>query len=274
MTICGTSVNHTSNKYKGKEIQMGILNDISLRLEYPSVITAKPGNIFIGDISGKDSIAAIFKTIENNPAAVIIPSIIELGCEYGDKKRRVSVIEKLSDVFNNESQGKIMPGIISDINELWKTLAASNIYESFQKYGFYSPCIACHLVFHLVRIKIAQHLKAKNVISGERELHSDKEKINQLDFVLDFYNALYDKSGLTHHLPLRYVKGNEEIDTIIEKKQMLFMRLTCLFSGNYYKANSNNFAMQKDFLLHYVIEYLPELLKPSGNKLTVQCIVL
>src|SRR5208283_4479681 len=110
-----------------------------------------------------------------------------------------------------------MPGIISDINELWKTLAAGHIHQSFQKYGFYSPCIACHLVLHLVRIKIALELKAKNVISGEMELHSGREKINQLDFVLDFYNALYDKSGITHHLPLRYVKGHEEIDAVIEK---------------------------------------------------------
>jgi hypothetical protein len=230
-------------------------------------------NCFIADISGKDSIAALVKVIEENPSAVIIPSIIELACEYGDKTQYNKVIKKLSVEFNNKGR-RIMPGIISEVNDLWKALVASNIQDSIKSYSFYSPCIACHLVLHLTRIKIAKHLNIKNVISGERELHSDREKINQLGFVLDFYNSIYDLMGIKHHLPLRHISNNEEVNKIIENHNNISIHLNCLFSGNYYKSGTNDFAIDKTHIRDYVEEYLSILIETFDKEIALNCIVI
>lgn len=259
-------------KMDKQTISFKLFDKVILKLNYMTNLTTSE-NCFIADISGKDSIAALVKVIEENPSAVIIPSIIELACEYGDKTQYNKVIKKLSVEFNNKGR-RIMPGIISEVNDLWKALVASNIQDSIKSYSFYSPCIACHIVLHLTRIKIAKHLNIKNVISGERELHSDREKINQLGFVLDFYNSIYDLMGIKHHLPLRYINDSKEIDRIIDKHNAIPIYLNCLFAGNYYSKGTFNLVMDKEQIQNYVEHFLPAIFNSFEKKISVKCKIL
>jgi len=243
-----------------------IFEKINLNLEYPmdKIISE---NCFIADISGNDSIAALIKVAEENPSAIIIPSIVELACEYGDKDQFSKVLKKLDENFSH----RIMPGIISETNDLWKAIVVNNIQESVKLYGFYSPCITCHLVFHIIRIKIANFLNIKNVVSGERELHSNKEKINQVDFVLDFYNSLYNSMGIIHHLPLRYINDNNEVNKILEKYNSVSVQLNCLFAGNYYRKETIEFNVDKKQIYNYVYKCLPLLMETFDKQIIVQC---
>lgn len=255
-----------------KAISSKFFDKIIVNLDYP-IDVRFPENYFIADISGKDSIAALLKTIEGNSSAIIIPSIIELACEYGDKAQYSKVIRKLNAKFNR-TQKKIMPGIISDVNNLWRAVVPTGIQNSIKRFRFYSPCIPCHLVFHIVRIKIAKHLKVQHVISGEREIHSDKEKINQIDFVLDFYNSIYDLMGIKHHLPLRYIADNKEINRIIDSHNADSIWLDCLFAGNYYKSGTNKFTMTKSYLRNYVNQYLTRITETFDKEITISCKVV
>ncbi len=64
---------------------------------------------------------------------------------------------------------------------------------------------------------------------NERELHTDREKTTQLDFVLDFYNTLYGDAGIKHHTPIRHIKSNDEVRKIVHNIGAISIKLDCLF---------------------------------------------
>lgn len=250
-------------------MNLEIFNNIALSLDC-QLDRIDSQNYYLADISGNDSIAALIKILDENSSAVVIPSIIELACEYGDKNQYGKVIEKLQECFNIEGI-KIMPGIICSANNIWRVLVSGHIQESVDLCRFYSPCISCHLVMHIIRIKIAQELKIKNVISGEREMHSGKEKINQLALVLDFYNDIYKRAQINHHLPVRHISDSPEISEILKKYNVDAVHLNCLFSGNYYRKGSCELTMEKSQIENYVKNYLPTLLDSIGQQITLSC---
>lgn len=268
----GKQVKSTNNINRMHIFSLKILDKINLELNYPMNIKS-PQNYFIADISGKDSIAALLRIVDKNPSCVIVPSIIELACEYGDKKQFSKVIRRLNISFNGK-QRKIMPCIIPEANDLWKEIVTDNIQKVIKSFSFYSPCIACHLVLHLIRIKIAKYLKVKNVISGERELHSGREKINQLPFVLDFYNMIYKRMKIKHHLPLRHINNSKAIDKLIERHNAIPIYLNCLFAGNYYSKRTFNLVIDKKQIQNYVEHSLPAILNSFEKKITVKCRIL
>jgi hypothetical protein len=254
-------------------IETKIFNNIIVKLDYHLPQDIPQSNFFIADIAGKDSIAALIRVLDENLSAVIIPSVIDLACEYGDKNQYYKVLSNLNDKFNKERR-RILPGIISYANDFWSALAGGYVQEPIKLYGFYSPCIACHLVMHIIRIKIATYLGLQNVISGERELHANKEKINQLAFVIDFYNSLYAAMGVKHHLPLRYVIDNDEINKVIDINDVIYNQLNCLFTGNYYQKGTSVFAMDIGCVREYLDSYLPLQVNSSKTVINVNCKVI
>jgi hypothetical protein len=121
-----------------------ILNSISLEIDYP-YCPDDTEQLFIADITGNDSIAALIKTNDSDSPKFVIPSIISLGCEFGDKSQPHIVINKLSSIYKG-SQINLLPAITLDINLFWKLFISNNMNSSINHYKFYSPCIACHLL--------------------------------------------------------------------------------------------------------------------------------
>ena len=238
-----------------------------------SVVARDDGIRFLADVSGRDSIAALIKILDRHPNSLVIPSIIELGCEYGNKSQYGEVYESLKGIFNRE-RVRIEQGIVCDGNELWKAIVERENEKVGKRFGFLSPCIACHLALHIIRIKIARRLGIGNVVSGEKELHDGREKINQLSFVLDFYNRIYESMGIAHHLPVRQISSTREIEKILRKYDPKYVRLKCTFEGNYYKKGTNELAITKDRIQEYVDVDLADTLEESGNMIDVQCSIL
>jgi hypothetical protein len=243
-------------------------NNIILDISYPTV-TAPLHELYIADITGNDSIAALIRTIEDKSPKFIVPSVISLGCEFGDKGQASKTINELRGAF--EKYGvKVLDGVLIDINVLWKFFIGKSINDTVEKYNFFSPCIACHLLMHISRIKLSQHFCSINVISGERELHDYKEKINQLPFVLDFYNELFNSSGVTHHTPIRHLRNSNEISDIVNKCGVSAVKLDCLFSGTYYDQ-SNKVIFDKRKLSDYVQYCLVDRLNNLPENITLKC---
>ena len=254
-------------------IELKIFNNIIIKLDYQLPQDIPQSDIFIADIAGKDSIAALIRVLDDKASAVIVPSVIDLACEYGDKNQYYKVLSNLNKKFNKEKR-RILPGIISYANDFWQALASGHIQESIKLYGFYSPCIACHLVMHIIRIKIASYLGLQNVISGERELHANREKINQLGFVVDFYNSLYTAMHVKHHLPLRFINNNDEINKVIDSNDVIYNQLNCLFTGNYYQKGTAAFAIDMNRVREYLTDYLPLQLNSNKTEINVICKVV
>jgi hypothetical protein len=244
------------------------LNKIVLDISYPTdILPAK--ELYIADITGNDSIAAIIMTIEEKSPKFILPSVISLGCEFGDKDQASKTVDGLRGEF--EKYGvKVFDGVLIDINMFWKVFIGKSINHTIEAYSFFSPCIACHLLMHISRIKLSQHFRSTNVISGEREIHGDKEKINQLPFVLDLYNELFNSFGVTHHTPARRLRNNTDILDIVNNYGVCAVQLDCLFSGTYYDLN-NRIIIDKGKLSDYVQYYLVNKLNDFPENIRLKC---
>jgi len=153
---------------------------------------------------------------------------------------------------------------------LWKSFIGKSINDTVEAYNFFSPCIACHLLMHIARIKLSRHFRSTNVISGEREMHSDREKINQLPFVLDFYNELFNSAGITHHTPIRHIRSNKDITEIVSKYGISAIKLDCLFSGTYYDQEGK-ILFDKHRLSDYVRKYIADRLIDLPDKIVLKC---
>ena len=211
-------------------------------------------SVYLADISGVDSIAALVSFLGENLDAVIVPSFVELACEYGDKQNEFrKVLRSLCSKFNvTDSSRRVLPGIIIDVNNLWKDIVSTDIPSVIKQFNFYTPCIACHFVFHLARIRFAQSIGAIGVISGERELHGTKEKVNQLNFVLDFFNSVYADAGIAHFQPVRKISQTADINSILEGYDIEPVRARCLFSGNYRNSHNNEINISKEDVKQYL----------------------
>jgi hypothetical protein len=254
-------------------MNLEILNNIIIIIDYP-LERGCDGRVYISDISGKDSIAATAKILQTHSDAIIIPSIVSLACECGERSQIYMAIENIRVAFNRK-RARVLSAIVTDVNALWKELVSNRKQDCLKQYGFFTPCVVCHLVFHLIRIRLACLLNVQHVISGERELHQNLEKVNQLSFVLDFYNTIYSLEGITHHQPLRKVADNEEIDHIIQHFNLTYADIKCLFSGNYYDSSKKEIKIDRLALQRYVNNYLAALIRtPLSHAISLRCEVV
>jgi len=247
---------------------MEILDLLKIKLNYPES-SLRCNDSYLADISGSDSIAALIKILETQPGSVIIPSVAEVACEYGDKTQFRNVLKIIHDTFAPSSS--IMQCVIFDANELWKKLIVSQLQQMVAEHNFFSPCIACHLSFHLARIAIAKHLGIARVISGERELHNNAEKINQFDIILDYFNSIYNSVGIAHYLPVRKIANTQHISEIMNKYKINPVSLECLFSKNYYKDGTNELAISKKAVEKYLRCFIPKLLSSIEKEIIINC---
>lgn len=220
----------------------------------------------IGEFSGRDSVAAIMKAFEKYD--YILPIASFAGTEYGDYNIIYENYLKTKEIVNKRYKGKktLYPLIEYNDFELWKVLNGRVMTLLIKKYDFFTPCIGCHLYFHLTKIPFARNL-SKIILSGERESHDGKKKINQLGKSLDAYQKVIKKSNCQLEMPIRKVYDGQVINDLIGYKwEEGKSHPSCVLSGNYrdinYKTIYDNKRLDKflnDFLIpagKIIVNYL------------------
>jgi hypothetical protein len=225
------------------------LNDIDMNQLDKSTV--------IGEFSGRDSVAAIMKAYEFDDVTHILPVATFAGTEYGDFDVIYENYEKLiEEVSKRYGDKKVLYPLVEYNDEkLWHLLNGRFTTLLIEKFGFYNPCIGCHLYFHLTKLKFAKGL-SKRIISGERSSHDGRVKVNQLDETLSSYRNVLTRLGYELLMPIQYLESGEEIVSLIgwhweEGKA----HPKCVLSGNYRdvfgKAVYDEKALS-EFLLEYI----------------------
>jgi len=188
----------------------------------------------IGEFSGRDSVAAILKAYEEG-VDYILPIATFAGTEYGNFNSIIENYRKLKvrveSLYGN--QKILYPLIEYNDEKLWHLLNGRFASVLQSRYKFYNPCIGCHLYFHVTKLKYAKDL-SKRIISGERESHDGKLKVNQLHETLEAYKTVVKSLGYELFMPLQEVFEGEEVSRLIgwdwaEGKD----HPKCVLSGNY-----------------------------------------
>lgn len=194
-----------------------------------------PGDTAIGEFSGRDSGAAILKALESPGIDHVLPVASFAGTEYGDTRsledNHQRLVRRVRELYGSGKE--LYPLVYYSHPALWSTLNGRFTSLLIQEFGFYTPCIGCHAYFHLLRVPMALRL-GKIIISGERESHDGKIKVNQLPQCLSSYRKVISRLGVELLIPLQKTRGGEEIEKILgwdwqEGKG----HPGCVYSGNY-----------------------------------------
>lgn len=221
----------------------------------------------IGEFSGRDSVAAILKAFRDG-VDYILPIATFAGTEYGDfnsiYENYVKLEKRVKDLYGDSKV--IYPLIEYNREDLWHLINGRFTGELIRKYDFYNPCVGCHLYFHLTKLPFAQKL-SKKIISGERESHDGRIKVNQLHLTLEAYKKILSDLGYELMMPLQFEKSGDSVSELIgwdweEGKD----HPKCVLSGNY--RNIDGLAIYNGKKLEYFInDYLYNVGKIVGNHL-------
>lgn len=188
----------------------------------------------IVEIAGRDSFVAALKFCREHPLKTLLPTVVRTGTEYGDFDMTVRYVGLLRATLAADHGVTLLDLIVLKDAELWWALNGRFVSLLFQRYGFYTPCIGCHLYVHLMRIPPALKENVTTIVSGERESHDAGTKLNQTARALAAYTDVLRSAGLELVLPVRAVTSSDELKSyagwLSEEGEG---QLNCVFSGNY-----------------------------------------
>lgn len=216
------------------ELIIGILNELSSSAQVKR-LAGKPG-LAIVELAGRDSVAAALAAVEQNGLDTLLPTYVYTGSEHGP----FSWVEKaLGRLRSRLPAGvEILEPYVMGSPGFWRALNGGLLGELNRRYGLSPACVGCHLYLHAARVPLARFLgaggKGAPIISGERESHDDKLKLNQVAPALDAYAGLCAEFGVELMLPIRWVSQGARIEEILglawpEGDE----QLGCVLSGNY-----------------------------------------
>ena len=188
----------------------------------------------IGEIAGRDSVAAILAALDSDDVGAILPVAVYTATEYGDWLGFERNTEFLRNAARERFGKPVLDLVWMGSPQLWRALNGRYVTSIVRRFGAYSPCLGCHFYLHAVRIPLATQLGVRVVIGGDREQHEDRYKINQLAPAVDAYQRLFRRFGLELREPLRAVADTADLGTVLGPTWPGGSpQPACLFSGNY-----------------------------------------
>lgn len=225
--------------------------------EIRQILELAPKETVIGEFSGRDSVAAILKALESPEINHILPVMSFAGTEYGNLEGLRENEERLRQRVKELYGGKkiLYPTVIFSNPKLWSVLNGRPVKSLIDRYGFYTPCIGCHMYFHLLRVPMARQLGRK-IISGERVSHEGKIKLNQLDPSLNAYHKVLKSLEVELLFPIREIFEGDTIENLLgwqwqEGKE----HPACMYSGNYRQIDGKT-DYSKEKLQSFLEEFL------------------
>lgn len=214
---------------------------------------------YIAEIAGKDSVAAVMKFMSENREAIIVPTIVYTGTEYGDRDSYYNSVDFLKEK-GKEKGIQFSETIELQDGKLWNLLCAKYQYLINKKYGFYTPCIACHLFTHLLRLPLLRSLNADGIITGERHSHQGKLKANQHPLTISCFDDIFEENKVKIIRPLVHINDTDLVNRQIGDENIIAHAndIKCVFSGNL-----QGFELEDN--LDMLKRYLEEFLAPVGG---------
>ncbi len=233
-----------------------------------NMIKDLPKDTVIGEFAGRDSVAAIIKALEDDTIINILPIASYAPTEYGDfeilKSNYEQMLIRIQKLYGDKK--KIYPLMYYSNPDLWGIINGRFLDFNVKSFGFYTPCIGCHAYFHLLRVPIALKLGSK-IISGERESHDGRIKLNQTAEALDSYIKIAKYFDVELIMPIRYMKdGNEIKDLIGWDWEEGKAHQSCAFSGNYQSPDGSVYY-NKERVQKYLDGYLYPVCTVIGEEL-------
>lgn len=196
-------------------------------------------NAAVVEIAGRDSLAAAVRAAEEADHDLFLPTVAYTGTEFGEWRLPFQKIEYLRERLRGVGAGvEVLAPVVMGAPELWRLLCGRYVLAQYRRFGFYTPCIGCHVYLHALRVPLAKMTGCRVVVAGERESHGGVVKLNQIPTALDAYVELLARFDVELSVPLRHVSSGAEIEEIVgTDRRESEGQLGCVLSQNYRDAD-------------------------------------
>jgi hypothetical protein len=191
------------------------------------------------EVAGRDSLAAALRAAPEADHDLFLPAVAYTGTEFGEWRLPFEKIEYLKERLRGVGAGvEVLAPVVMGAPELWRLLCGRYVLAQYRRFGFYTPCIGCHVYLHALRVPLAKMTGCRVVVAGERESHGGVVKLNQIPTALDAYVELLARFDVELSLPLRHVSSGAEIGEIVgTDRRESEGQLGCVLSQNYRDAD-------------------------------------
>jgi len=194
-----------------------------------------PKPLVLTDFAGRDSVAAAMAWMERQPVGTLLPVGDVVPARFGDwsvyesnwQNMRSQVERRFPEVF-------VAPWFVMEDEIAWNALTSQHVDALKMSFGFFTPCLGCHLHFYMMRTVLAQVVGATVLVSGEKELHNNgRRKANQTVVAVESYAAFSRSHGVDHQFPIHRVTAEEEMERLLgEGWREGERQLPCASSGS------------------------------------------
>ena len=188
-------------------------------------------SLVIAQIAGRDSIAAAVAAVRGRGFTSVLPTIAFTGTETGDFDAPLRAVETLRDLLDGSAD--VLEPVVVTEPELWRAMNACCEMYIQQRYGVSSPCLACHLYLHLLRVPVSWRNGNAPVCSGERDTHDGRIKLSQTTGSIDAATRVLGYAGVELLEPARHLSGVEVAALAGDGWAHGATQLSCEYSGNY-----------------------------------------
>ncbi len=188
-------------------------------------------SLLIAEIAGRDSVAAAVAAVRERGFTSVLPTIAFTGTETGDFDAPRRAVETLRTLLADEAL--VVEPLTVTNTELWRAMNACCEMDLQSRYGVASPCLACHLYLHLLRVPVSWDNDNAPVCSGERDTHDGRIKLSQTTAGIDAATRVLAYAGVELVEPVRAMSGTEVAALAGEGWAQGGKQLGCAYSGNY-----------------------------------------
>jgi hypothetical protein len=193
-----------------------------------------PTPIVLTDFAGRDSVAAAISWLRDHEVGTLIPVADVVPTRYGEWSVYDDNWARMKEYLARTFPGvRVTPWFALEDVEFWRMLNGRFSNELARVFGFFTPCLGCHLHFYAMRAVLAEALGARILISGEKELHGHRRKANQTVEAIVGYEKFSRAQGLDQRFPIHQIRTEPEMrDLLGDDWKEGDRQLRCVMSGN------------------------------------------
>lgn len=206
----------------------------------------------IVEIAGRDSVAAAVAAVNEHGFRELVPTVAFTGTEIGDRDAPARAIATLRTLIGDRAIVHD-PVALSD-PALWSAMNAHPAAELQRRFGLCSPCLACHLYLHLLRVPLAWSNDNAPVIAGERDTHDGRIKLSQMPEGIEAATRVLRYAGVELLQPIRHLDGARVSELVGGDWSQGAAQLSCQLSGNYVNFDGT-VTYDEEGYSRYVAEY-------------------
>jgi len=189
--------------------------------------------VTLGDIRNANQLLAVLKVLKAKKPDAFLPVLTYAGTEYGDVAAFGKYLDKVKTEVEKTLEIYVLDPVIVGAPSFFRALNTSHSAEIINKFGFYSPCLACRLYALAVMVPLCKKLNVKTIITGE--IKTDNEDRNfRIDENLTYCSKLMKGFGIDLWDGIITENNKDDIwsDLKIKKSPDDVFSLNCVINSN------------------------------------------